>query len=422
MLIIFSLIVGAVALAVTPREEDPQIVVPLADIYVSFPGRTAHEVEQLVATPLERILYQIDGVEYVYGMSRENQAIITVRFYVGQDRERSLVKLFKKLSENNDAIPPGVTGWVMKPVEIDDVPIITLTLKGAGGNSHQLRRIAEEAMQRLASVADVSRTYVVGGEERLVRVDLDPDRLQAYNVSPLEIQTAIRSANITLPGGDFNRADKSKQAEAGLVLRCADDASALVVGVFQDRPVFLKDVARVQDGPAEVSSYVRHGWGRARGFEAHHGSPATLVGESHKAISDNLSESASEAVPAVTIAIAKKKGTNAVTVAQTILDQAEKLNAEILLDDVEMVITRNYGLTANEKVNDLVNAVAVAILIVITLLTLSLGWRAALVVAVAIPVVFGLTLAVNLLFGFTINRVTLFALILALGLVLDDPT
>ena len=218
MLIIFSLIVGAAALAVTPREEDPQIVVPLADVYVSFPGRTAHEVEQLVATPLERILYQIDGVEYVYSMSRENQAIITVRFYVGQDRERSLVKLFKKLSENNDTIPPGVTGWVMKPVEIDDVPIVTLTLKGAGGDSHQLRRIAEEAMQRLASVSDVSRAYVVGGEERTVRVDLDPDRLQAYNLSPLEVQKAIRAANVTLPGGDFNRGDKSKHVDAGLVL------------------------------------------------------------------------------------------------------------------------------------------------------------------------------------------------------------
>src|SRR5262249_53596004 len=174
-----------------------------------------------------------------------------------------------------------------------------------------------------------------------------------YNLSPLEIQKAIQSANITLPGGDFSRADKSKRAEAGLVLRCADDASALVVGVFQDRPVFLKDVAKVQDGPAEVTSYLRHGWGRARGFAAHRGSPSTLVGETDKAVSGNLSESVGEAVPAVTIAIAKKKGTNAVTVAQTIHDRAEKLCAEILPDDVEMVITRNYGLTANEKVNDL---------------------------------------------------------------------
>lgn len=421
MLIIFALVVGAAALAVTPREEDPQIVVPFADVYVDFPGRTAHEVEQLVATPLERILYQIDGVEYVYSMSRENQAIITVRFYVGQDRERSLVKLFKKLSENTDAIPPGVTGWVMKPVEIDDVPIVTLTLTGAGGDSYRLRRIAEEAMQRLAAIAEVSRAYVVGGEERQVRVCLDPDQLQAHNLSPVEVQKAVHAANITMSGGQFSHGDKLQQVDAGLVLRRADDVSDLVVGVFQDHPVFLKDVARVLDGPAEVSSYVHHGWGRARGFEAHPDSPGTLVAAAHESIPASSDDGATESVQAVTIALAKKKGTNAVSVARTILEETEKLRADVLPSNVAMVITRNYGLTANEKVNDLVEALAVAILIVIALLTLSLGWRAAFVVAIAIPVVFGLTLGVNLLFGFTINRVTLFALILALGLLVDDP-
>lgn len=421
ILIVFSLVVGAAALAVTPREEEPQIVVPLADVYVDFPGRTAHEVEQLVATPLERILYQIDGVEHVYSLSRENQAIITVRFYVGQDRERSLVKLFKKLGEHTDAIPPGVTGWVMKPVEIDDVPIVTLTLRGAGGDSHQLRRIAEEAMQRLAAIAEVSRAYVVGGEERQLRVSLDPDQLQAHNLNALEVQKAIRAENVAMPGGQFSQADRLKQVDAGMVLRRADDVSKLVVGVFQDHPVFLKDVARVLDGPAEVSSYVRHGWGQARRFEVRPGSPGTLVTTSHVSNSVSSENDATEAMPAVTIAIAKKKGSNAVSVARAILAEAEKLRADVLPGNVEMVVTRNYGLNADEKVNDLVEALAVAILIVIALLTLSLGWRAALVVAVAIPVVFGLTLGVNLLFGFTINRVTLFALILALGLLVDDP-
>lgn len=421
ILIIFSLVVGAAALAVTPREEDPQIVVPLADVYVDFPGQTAHEVEQLVATPLERILYQIDGVEHVYSMSRENHAIITVRFYVGQDRERSLVKLFKKLGENTDAIAPGVTGWVMKPVEIDDVPIVTLTLRGAGGDSYQLRRIAEEAMQRLAAIAEVSRAYVVGGEERQIRVCLDPDQLQAYNLNALEVPKAIRAANVAMPGGQFSQADTLKQLDAGLVLRRAGDLSELVVGVFQDRPVFLKDVATVLDGPAEVSNYVRHGWGRARGFEARPGSAGMLVATSHELIPFSSENDMAEAVPAVTVAIAKKKGSNAVSVARTVLAEAEKLRADVLPDNVEMVITRNYGLTANEKVNDLVESLAVAILIVIALLTLSLGWRAAFVVAIAIPVVFGLTLGINLLFGFTINRVTMFALILALGLLVDDP-
>jgi multidrug efflux pump subunit AcrB len=432
LLIIFSLVLGGAALLVTPREEDPQIVVPLADVYVSFPGHSAAEVEQLVSTPLEKLLYQIDGVEYVYSMSRENQAIVTVRFYVGQDRERSLVKLFKKINENLDIIPPGVAGWVVKPVEIDDVPIVTLTLtpspqgeKETPGasltDSHTLRRVGEEMAQRLAAIPEISRAYVVGGEPRTVRVDLDPDRLEAYRLSPLEVRRAIAASNVVLPGGEFTRGDAALRVETGLALARADQLLELVVGVFDDRPVFLKDVASVRDGPAEIESYVRHGWGPARGFAAHHGSPGTVVGE-HETSSNGLHHSAGEAVPAVTIALAKKKGTNAVALAHTILRQTEQLHYDrVIPDDIQVVITRNYGLTADEKVNELIEALGVAILIVLALLTVSLGWRAALVVALAIPVVFGLTLAVNLLFGYTINRVTLFALIVALGLLVDDP-
>jgi multidrug efflux pump subunit AcrB len=201
ILIVFSLIIGVAALLITPREEDPQIVVPLADIYVNFPGHSASEVEQLVSTPLERVLYQIDGVEYVYSMSRENQAIITVRFFVGQDRERSLVKLFKKLDENRSSVPPGVTGWVMKPVEIDDVPVTTLTLKSKSStsttayDSHALRRISEELIERLAEVPQVSRAEVIGGEPRTVHVKIDPERLRGYRLSILEIQRAIQGAS-----------------------------------------------------------------------------------------------------------------------------------------------------------------------------------------------------------------------------------
>jgi multidrug efflux pump subunit AcrB len=415
MLILFSLLAGGAALLVTPREEDPQIVVPLADVFVSFPGHSAAEVEQLAATPLERILYQIDGVEYVYSMARENQAIITVRFYVGQDRERSLVKLFKKINENLDVVPPGVTGWVVKPVEIDDVPILTLTL--AGTDSHTLRRLGEEAVERLAAIPDVSRAYVVGGEPRTVSVDLDPDRLQAYSLSPLEVQRSIAGANVTVSGGDFTHGDAVRHVEAGIAVRRPEQVGQLVVGVSRDQPVFLKDVATVRDGPAEITSYVRHGWGPARGFEERAGSPGTLLGEDIA----HSSSAASASVPAVTIALAKKKGTNAVRVADEILRQADALRREVLPDDVQVIVTRNYGQTADDKVNELIEALGVAILIVIALLTLSLGWRAAFVVAVAVPVVFGLTLAVNLLAGYTINRVTLFALILSLGLLVDDP-
>ncbi|MEX2093546.1 MAG: efflux RND transporter permease subunit [Pirellulales bacterium] len=424
LLIIFSVLIGAAALLVTPREEDPQIIVPLADVLVSFPGHSAGEVEQLVATPLERVLYQIDGVEYVYSLSRENQAIITVRFYVGEDRERSLVKLFKKLDENVDIVPPGVAGWVVKPVEIDDVPIVTLTLTGADGYS--LRRMGEEAVERLATIPEVSRAYVVGGEPRTVRVELDAERLHGYSVSPLEVERAIRGANVTLPGGEFTRDDAVFQVDAGVALTRPEELAQLVVGVSSGRPVFLKDVETVRDGPAEIASYVRHGWGPGRDFAAHHNSPGTVLGtaDDDAAVdAETAGESGNslEAVPAVTLALSKKKGTNAVTVANKIIRAAGELRREFLPEDVTLVVTRNYGLTADEKVNELIEALAVAILIVIALLTLSLGWREAMIVAVAVPVVFGLTLAVNLVAGYTINRVTLFALILSLGLLVDDP-
>ncbi len=422
ILIIFSVLVGFAALYITPREEDPQIVVPLADVFVNFPGHSAAEVEQLVATPLERVLYQIDGVEYVYSMSHENQAIITVRFYVGQDRERSLVKLFKKIDENLDIVPPGVTGWVVKPVEIDDVPVVTLTLTGA--DSYTLRRVGEESIERLSAIPEVSRAYVVGGEPRTVRVVLDADRMRGHNVSPLEVERAIRGANVTLPAGDFTRDDAVIRVDAGVGLNQPEQLGKLVVGVASDRPVFLADVAKVKDGPAEVASYVRHGWGPARGFAAHEGSQGTELGAGAETTGENGSKTTANvppAEPAVTLALSKKKGTNAVTVANKILKAAAQLQREFLPNNVSVVVTRNYGLTANEKVNELIEALAVAILIVIALLTLSLGWREALIVAVAVPVVFGLTLAVNLVSGYTINRVTLFALILSLGLLVDDP-
>lgn len=437
LLIIFSVLIGGAALFLTPREEDPQIVVPLADIYVQFPGHSASEVESLVSTPLERILYQIDGVEYVYSMSRENQAIITVRYFVGQDRERSLVKLYKKIDEHLDIIPPGVTGWVVKPVEIDDVPVVTLALKGS--DSHTLRRIGEEAIQRLAAVPNVSRAYLVGGEPRTLHVRINSESLRAHQLTPLEVSRAIQGANAVISGGAFTQNDQQFDIQTGVGLRNREEILNLVVGISFDRPVFLKDVADVNDGPAEVETYVRHGWGPAKGFASHHGSPGTVIGEPHEQTStphvenggrseahaDTLvdSEWASEvnSTAAVTLALSKKKGSNAVAVANEIIRVAEGIKSDLLPNDIELVVTRNYGLTADEKVNELIEALAVAILIVIVLLTLSLGWREAFIVAVAVPVVFGLTLAVNLLFGYTINRVTLFALILSLGLLVDDP-
>jgi multidrug efflux pump subunit AcrB len=419
ILILLATVVGLVALGLTPREEDPQIVVPLADVYVNFPGHSAAEVEQLVTTPLEKILYQIDGVEYVYSMSRENQAIITVRYYVGEDRERSVVKLQKKLDENLDLVPPGVTGWVVKPVEIDDVPVVTLTLSSATSDSTSLRRVAEEVTERLAGLRDVSRAYVVGGQPRVVQVFMDPDRMAAYHVSPLEIHRAIQGANVRQTAGEFRANDQLIQVEAGQPFENARQLRDLVVSVFDGAPVFLKDVASVEDGPEEVASYVRHSWGPARGFTEHEFFPGTVLGEPSATRASRSDDQSGQS--AVTIAIAKKKGSNAVWVANAVLRQAEELRGKIVPGDMELIVTRNYGLTADEKVNELVEGLTVAIVIVVALLTLGLGWREALIVAVAVPVVFGLTLAVNMMLGYTINRVTLFALILSLGLLVDDP-
>jgi len=412
ILIILSLALGAVALFITPREEDPQIIVPMADVFVQFPGRSAREVEELVSTPLEKLLYQIDGVEHVYSMSKPNLAIVTVRFYVGQDRERSLVKLYNKIEQNKDIVPQGVAGWVVKPVEIDDVPIVTLTL--TGGDGYSLRRVAEEMGNRLAHLLDISRINIIGGRPRQLLVHLSPDDMAGHNISPLEVERAIRAANVTLPAGSFDRNNAEFQVDAGQALVRPDELGDIVVGVWQQQPVFLRSVARISDGPAEPVDYVAYGRGPAwynpdaGGTAPPSASPADWPYYTRTA-------------PAVTIAIAKKKGTNAVWVAQAVVEEAKHLQEEFVPAGMDVVVTRNYGHTADEKVNDLVEALGVAVAIVIILLAFGLGTRQALVVALAVPIVFGLTLAVNLLAGYTINRVTLFALILALGLLVDDP-
>lgn len=423
ILLVISVAAGGAALLITPREEDPQIVVPLADIHVRAPGLSSREVERLVTTPLERALYQIDGVEYVYSMSREDAAIVTVRFYVGQDRERSLVRLFKKLEESKDLVPPGVAGWVMKPVEIDDVPIVTLTLRAAPGSAsdeHVLRRVSEEVAARLAAVEDTSGVTITGGLPRVITAYLDREAIAGRGLALLDVQRAVRASNLIQPAGDLQSRDENISVRAGSVVRDATDLGNLVVGVSGGSPVFLREVARIEDGPAERAAYVRHGWGPARGFETHHHAAGTLIGAGPgRSASQHSPDEGS--TPAVTIAVAKKKGTNAVHVAEAVLREAERLKSQVVPDGLDLVVTRNSGLTADEKVSELVESLWVAILIVVALLTLGLGWRESLVVAVAVPVVFGLTLAVNLIAGYTINRVTLFALILSLGLLVDDP-
>jgi multidrug efflux pump subunit AcrB len=398
LLILVMLVVGVAALYLTPREEEPQIVVPLADVYVQMPGASAEVVEQQVANRLERLLSQIDGVEHVYSMSRPGQAVVTVRFYVGEDREKSLVKLHNKIAMNVDLVPPGVTGWVVKPIEVDDVPMLNVTLWSKKADDYTLRRIAEQVEVSLQSVENTARTEVIGGRRRQIRVLLNPEQLTARQVTPMEIERVLRGANVNLHAGAFQSGNRDFQVESGPFVQSALELERLVVAVFEGRPVYVRDVAQVIDGPEEPSAYTRIRFGPA----AH----STPTGQDY---------------PAVTVAIAKRKGSNAVWVAEALEKKLDELRLTTIPDNVQLLITRNYGETANEKVNELVRELGLAIVIVAALIALTLGWREAIIVVTAVPLTFALTLLVNYLAGYSINRVTLFALILSLGLVVDDP-
>lgn len=414
VLIIVSFVAGFIALTFTPREEDPQIVIPIADVFVNMPGASAEEVERQVATRLEKLLYQIDGVEYVYSMSFPSRAVVTVRFYVGEDRERSWVKLYNKIYANVDQIPPGVTGWVVKPVEIDDVPIVNLTLYSDRYGDYELRRLAEELEIRLQGVKNAGRTYIVGGAPRRILISLDPHRMAAHGVCLQDIRTVIAAASGVMPSGDLTVKNEAIYVEAGRFLTSADDVGNLIVAVHDGRPVYLRNVADIKDGPDEHRTYTRIAFG-SNAF-----SRIDPAAEDERAKRPEGIELFKD-YPAVTVAVAKHKGTNAVTVAREVIREAEKFAKEVFPEGVHLRITRNYGKTANEKVNDLVEALVVAIAIVILLLAYTIGWREGLIIAFAVPITFSLTLIINMFLGYTINRVTLFALILSLGLVVDDP-
>ncbi|MFH1135263.1 MAG: efflux RND transporter permease subunit [Pseudomonadota bacterium] len=413
IIVIASLCLGAAAILTTPREEEPQIVVPLADVFVQAPGASAEEVEKLVSTPLEKLLWQVDGVEYVYSISRPEAAIVTVRFFVGEDRERSLVKLYNKINMNTDLAPSIVSGWVIKPVEIDDVPIINLTLYSDQYDDHALRRVGEEVLARLAEVEDISQAAAVGGRGREVRVELLPERMSGYNISAMEVYQALAAADSSVQAGGYSQANNRYAISSDSFLSSAREVGDLVVGVHvpggasgshpeEGRPVYLRDIAAVLDGPEEPYNHSRIGFSRYYLNQAGRGDgPASM--------------------PAVTLALSKKKGVNAVAVSENILARLDELKKTVIPDGIEVEVTRNQGQTAQSKVDELLSSLAFAILTVVILLAFTLGWREAMIVALAVPISFSLALFINYLFGYTINRVTLFALILSLGLVVDDP-
>ncbi len=404
--IIASLLAGAAALVLTPREEEPQIVVPVVDVMINFPGASAAEVENLVTINLERKLWEIDGVEYIYSSSRPGSAVVTVRFYVGQNREESIVKTHSKIMSYVDQVPPGVTGWVVKPVEIDDVPILTFSLYSSLYSDYELKRVADEILHRMQRIQDTGRAYVVGGRKRQIRVLLEPEKMASRQVAVLDIERALKGANVNVRAGTMDVLNQEIVVDAGPFIKSPEEINELVIGVHEGKPVYLRDVAGMVDGPEEVTTYTRLllGPGAARDPETKH-----IKGEQGKAYNQ------------VTIAVAKRKGTNAVRVAEGLIEQVRDLQKSVIPSDVNVLVTRNYGKTADEKVNELVKHLGIAVVSIVALLTVILGWREALIVALAVPMTLAVTLLANLLVGYTINRVTLFALILSLGLLVDDP-
>ena len=391
LLICASLLIGAFAVWKLPREEEPQIIVPMIDVFVQMPGASAHEVEERVTRPMEKLLWEIPGVEYIYSTSSPGVSLAIVRFYVGQDEEKSIVRLNQKLLANFDLIPPGASQPLVKPRSIDDVPILALTLSSRRYSDFDLRRMASQLDDTIKQVPDVSAVTLIGGQRREVRIVLDQAKLAAYQMSPLQIVGALGLSNHLLRAGQFDSGNREYVLETGEFLRTCEDVRRVVVGVSGDKPVFLRNVAEVVDGGAEPTEYVR----------------------TVKALSK-------ESLPAVTISIAKRKGTNAVDVAGNVLRRIEPLKGVVIPSDVNLDITRQYGETAAEKSNELLLHMLIAVISVSVLIAITLGMRESLIVFLAIPVTLALTLAVFYLYGYTLNRITLFALIFSIGILVDD--
>jgi len=391
LIIVSALLLGGFAVWKLPREEEPQIIVPMIDVFVQMPGASAHEVEERVTKPMEKLLWEIPGVEYIYSTSSPGMSLAIVRFYVGQDEEKSVVRLNQKLAANFDIIPPGGSRPLVKPRSIDDVPILALTLSSKRYGDLDLRRIAAQVDDTVKQVPDVSAVTLIGGQRREIRIVLDEGKLAAYNLAPLQVAGALGLSNRRLASGQFDTGNREYLLETGEFLRTVEDVRNVVAGVANDKPVFVRDVAAVTDGGEEPSEYVRM---------AHAGS--------------------SEFLPAVTIAIAKRKGTNAVIVADNVLQRIEPLKGRVIPSDVQVDITRDYGETAAEKSNELLFHMLIAVVSVSILIAITLGFRESLIVFIAIPVTLALTLAVFYLYGYTLNRITLFALIFSIGILVDD--
>ncbi len=396
LIILASLLLGTAAVIMLPREEEPQIVVPMVDVLVEMPSASASEVEQRVTRPLEKLLWEIPGVEYLYSISREGSSLIIVRFEVGHSATDAIVKLNAKIAANLNRIPPGVSQPLVQVRSIDDVPILSLTLWGKNYDHATLRRLAAQMDDTIKQADGVSETTLIGGYPRCIRVIPDRAALAARGLSLVDLSSSLSQANKPLPAGKIISSDQEILVETGAFLKTAEEVAMVVVGVYNNQPVRVQDIAKVKDGPDDPTHYVFFHAGK------------------HTKVSQGF-------FPAVTLAIAKRKGMSAIDVANNVLSKVETLKGRIIPSDIEISITRHYGQTASEKSNELLYHMAIAVISVSILLWLVLGWREAQVVAIAIPVTLALTMASFYFLGFTLNRITLFALIFSIGILVDDP-
>jgi multidrug efflux pump subunit AcrB len=390
LVIVASIALGLMAVLALPREEEPQIIVPMIDVFVEVPGASPAEVEQRVTRPMEKLLWEIPGVEYLYSTSSPGMSMVIVRFKVGEDEETALVRLNQKLHGNLDRMPPGVTMPLIKLRSIDDVPILAVTLWGPRYDDFALRTLAAQLHDAVKEVGDVSEVTILGGRRREVRVEMDPARLAAYGVDPLMVRQALGGANVSQATTGPVSGETALRVQAGDRLRTVEDVRNVALLSRAGRTVLLRDVATVLDGDSEPRDYVF--------FHSREGG-------TH---------------PAVTLSVAKRKGTNAIAVTHAVEAKLDTLRGTLVPGDVNLTVTRNYGETAAEKSNELLWHMFLAVVSVSLLIWLALGKREAAVVLVAIPVTLALTLFMFYLYGYTLNRITLFALIFSIGILVDD--
>jgi multidrug efflux pump subunit AcrB len=392
-------LLGILAVTLTPREENPQIVVPGAEVRVTLPGASAEEVEQLVIRPLEGIVKQIHGVDHTYATAVNSMGVLMVQFEVGEDREKSLVKLYDRVLGQRDRLPAEAGNPLIRSVDVDDVPIVTVTLTSESYDDYALKRLADRMMEGLRSLEAVSAAYVKGGRDREIRVELEPERLQAFGVTLDQVRAFLAAGNVSAPLGTVVQQGQNRQLFLDGFLASAEDLKRLIVGSHAGRPIYLGDVAHIVDGPPEErEKLTRFAFGPADARFGKTRQPET---------------------PAVTLAVAKKRGANAVFVARDVLERVERMKAQFVPPGVEIVVTRNDGQKADDTVNRLIEHLGVAVLAVVLVMAVFLGLKEALIVGLSVPLILALTLGADYLFGPTINRVTLFALILSLGLLVD---